>query len=321
MESDALEDVMEGFLERRFDVLIATKIIESGLDIPNANTMIIENSDNFGLAELYQLRGRVGRSNTQAYCYLLIPPPHTLSRVALRRLQALEEYTDLGSGFQLAMRDLEIRGAGNLLGGEQSGFILEMGFELYQKILDEAVLELRQEEFQSLFHDERLQKVDFTNEDVAVELDTDALIPKAYIPSDTDRYEIYRRLYNAHEPRMVDVVFDELRDRFGTLPPEAEELLFAVRLRIAAMPTGFVRVSVREQRLVLELPSEEHTSWYDHVFKGILAPISDMPDVRLVQHGKRLVIEARLADRAEALHIIEQFSHLVRQSGDRPTQE
>ncbi|MBU3699995.1 MAG: transcription-repair coupling factor [Candidatus Kapabacteria bacterium] len=321
MESEALEDVMEGFLERHYDVLVATKIIESGLDIPNANTMIIENSDNFGLAELYQLRGRVGRSNTQAYCYLLIPPPHTLSRVALRRLQALEEYTDLGSGFQLAMRDLEIRGAGNLLGGEQSGFILEMGFELYQKILDEAVLELRQEEFQDLFQDKRQRKVDFTNEDVAVELDTDALIPKAYIPSDTDRYEIYRRLYNAHEPRMVDVVYDELRDRFGALPPEAEELLLAVRLRIAAMPTGFVRVSLRERRLVLELPSEDNTSWYEQVFKGILAPLTDMPDVRLVQHGKRLVIEAKLSDRNDALHIVEQFSNLVRQSSERSIQE
>ncbi|MFN4908084.1 MAG: transcription-repair coupling factor [Bacteroidota bacterium] len=321
MDSEVLEDVMEGFLERRFDVLIATKIIESGLDIPNANTIIIDNSDNFGLAELYQLRGRVGRSNIQAYCYLLIPPPHTLSRVALRRLQALEEFTDLGSGFQLAMRDLEIRGAGNLLGGEQSGFILEMGFELYQKILDEAVLELRQEEFQSLFHDERQQRVDFTNEDVAVELDTDALIPKAYVPSDTERYEIYRRLYNAHEPRMVDVVYDELRDRFGTLPPEAEELLFAVRLRIAAMPTGFVRVSVRQPRLVIELPSEDNTQWYERVFKGILSPLTQMPNARLVQNGKRLVIEAQITERTEALHVIEQFASLVRIVSQPETQE
>jgi transcription-repair coupling factor (superfamily II helicase) len=321
MDSEVLEDVMEGFLERRFDVLIATKIIESGLDIPNANTIIIDNSENFGLAELYQLRGRVGRSNIQAYCYLLIPPPHTLSRVALRRLQALEEFTDLGSGFQLAMRDLEIRGAGNLLGGEQSGFILEMGFELYQKILDEAVLELRHEEFQSLYHDQRQQRVDFTNEDVAVELDTDALIPKAFVPSDTERYEIYRRLYNAHEPRMVDVVYDELRDRFGALPPEAEELLFAVRLRIAAMPTGFVRVIVRQPRLVIELPPEENTQWYERVFKGILAPLTEMPNARFAQHGKKLVIEAQIADRMEALHVIEHFAGLVRMVSQPETQE
>jgi transcription-repair coupling factor (superfamily II helicase) len=317
MEADALEDVMEGFLERKFDVLIATKIIESGLDIPNANTMIIENADNFGLAELYQLRGRVGRSNTQAYCYLLIPAPHMLSRLALRRLQALEEFTDLGSGFQLAMRDLEIRGAGNLLGGEQSGFILEMGFELYQKILEEAVLELRHEEFNELFADDRSRAVSFANDDVAVELDTDALIPHSYVPADTDRYDVYRRLYNAQEQRQVDVVYDELRDRFGALPAEAQELLFAVRLRIAAIPTGFVRVVVRQNRLLIELPSEEHTTWYERVFKGILAPLTDMKNARVVQHGKRLMIEVLLDARDEAVIVMERFAALVRTSSNQ----
>jgi transcription-repair coupling factor (superfamily II helicase) len=311
METSHLEDVMEGFLERRFDVLIATKIIESGLDIPNANTMIIQHADNFGLAELYQLRGRVGRSNTQAYCYLMIPPPHTLSRLALRRLQALEEYTDLGSGFQLAMRDLEIRGAGNLLGGEQSGFILEMGFELYQKILDEAVIELRHEEFASLFGDETTAKRDYSNEDIAVELDTDALLPKAYIPADTDRYEIYKRLYNAHEQRQVDLAFDDMRDRFGQLPPEAEELLFAVRLRIAALPTGFVRVVLREQTLRIELPPEDQTAWYDDVFRKILAPVSTMANARVVQSGKRVFIEVQLGRREEALVVLERFANMI----------
>lgn len=312
MEADVLEDVMDGFLERKFDVLIATKIIESGLDIPNANTMIVEHSDNFGLAELYQLRGRVGRSNTQAYCYLLIPPPHTLSRMALRRLQALEEYTDLGSGFKLAMRDLEIRGAGNLLGGEQSGFILEMGFELYQKILEEAVLELRHEEFEELFPNDSQRRRSFANQDVAVELDTDALIPHAFIPADTDRYEIYRRLYNSTEQRQVDVVYDELRDRFGTLPSEVEELLFAVRLRIASIPTGFVRVAVRGERMIIELPPEENSAWYEEVFQNIVASLGGMSNCRLVQHGKRLVIEVILPDRQEALFVIERFAALVR---------
>lgn len=312
MEPDVLEDVMDGFLERKFDVLIATKIIESGLDIPNANTMIVEHSDNFGLAELYQLRGRVGRSNTQAYCYLLIPPPHTLSRMALRRLQALEEFTDLGSGFQLAMRDLEIRGAGNLLGGEQSGFILEMGFELYQKILEEAVLELRHEEFEELFPDDRQRRRSFANQDVAVELDTDALIPNAFIPADTDRYDIYRRLYNATEQRQVDVVYDELRDRFGALPAEVEELLFAVRLRIVAIPTGFVRIAVRGERMIIELPPEENTAWYDDIFQSVMALLAGMSNCRLVQHGKRLVIEVILPDRQEALFALERFAGLMR---------
>jgi len=308
METENLEDVMEGFLERKFDVLIATKIIESGLDIPNANTMIIENADNFGLAELYQLRGRVGRSNTQAYCFLLIPSPHTLSRTALRRLQALEEYTDLGSGFQLAMRDLEIRGAGNLLGGEQSGFIMDMGFELYQKILDEAVTELRHEEFSDLFSGTKELSHDFTNEDIAVELDADALLPKSYIPGDTDRYDVYKRLYNAHEQHEVDAVFNELRDRFGSLPLQAEELLFAVRLRIAALPSGFLRVNVREGRLLAELPAETHVRWYEQVFKQILPLINSIPNTHFVQQGKRLLIEVQLGRREDAVPVLERFS-------------
>ncbi|MBK7032184.1 MAG: transcription-repair coupling factor [Ignavibacteria bacterium] len=320
MESDHLEDVMEGFLERKFDVLIATKIIESGLDIPNANTMIIEHADNFGLAELYQLRGRVGRSNTQAYCFLLIPPPHTLSRTALRRLQALEEYTDLGSGFQLAMRDLEIRGAGNLLGGEQSGFIMDMGFELYQKILDEAVTELRHEEFSQLFAGTKALTDDFTNEDIAVELDADALLPKAYIPGDTDRYDVYKRLYNAHEQREVDLVFNELRDRFGALPQEAEELLFAVRLRIAALPSGFLRVNVKDGRLLVELPADSDTRWYGQVFKQILPLLTSIPNARFVQNGKRLLIEVLLGRREEAINILEQFSSQAAPR-EEPTEE
>ncbi len=304
MESDALEDVMEAFLERKFDVLIATKIIESGLDIPNANTMIIENADNFGLAELYQLRGRVGRSNIQAYCYLLIPPAHTLSRMALRRLQALEEYTDLGSGFQLAMRDLEIRGAGNLLGGEQSGFILDMGFELYQKILDEAVEELKHDEFAELFAGSKELVRDFSNEDIAVELDADALLPRSYIPADTERFDVYKRLYNAHDIIEVDRVYDELRDRFGPLPHEAQELLFAVKLRILALPSGIVRVNVRRERLVMELPPDSNAAWYAHVFKRLLHALTTMPHAKFVQQGKRLIIDVALGNRDEALSVV-----------------
>lgn len=310
MESDTLEEVMEGFLERRFDLLIATKIIESGLDIPNANTMIIVNADNFGLAELYQLRGRVGRSNVQAYCYLVIPPAHTLSRQSLRRLQALEEFTDLGSGFQLAMRDLEIRGAGNLLGGEQSGFIMDMGFELYHKILDEAVEELRNEEFNELFGSKHKRR-SFENEDVAIELDVDALLPKSYIPADTDRYETYKKLYNAHEQSAIDIVFAELRDRFGSLPPEAEALLYAVRMRIAVLPTGVVRVNLKDTRLVLELPPETHTTYYEEAFPRILPYTASERNVRFVQQGKRLLLSIDLDKRDDVLPTLEHLAALV----------
>ncbi|RPI67358.1 MAG: transcription-repair coupling factor, partial [Ignavibacteriae bacterium] len=311
MPTEELEDVMEAFLERKTDVLIATKIIESGLDIPNANTMIINNADNFGLAELYQLRGRVGRSNIQAYCYLVIPPVHTLSRIALRRLQALEEFTDLGSGFQLAMRDLEIRGAGNLLGGEQSGFIMDMGFELYQKILDEAVAELRDEEFAELFADKRPHRQSFVNEDVAIELDADALLPASWIPTDTDRYDAYKRLYNAHDEHEIDAVFAELRDRFGALPAEAEHLWYAVRMRIAALPTGFIRVSLRESTLVVELPPDTDRTYYEKAFPLMLPLITSMPNARFVQHGKRLIVEIQLARRDDAIGIIREFSSAV----------
>jgi transcription-repair coupling factor (superfamily II helicase) len=311
MESEKLEDVMEGFLERKFDVLIATKIIESGLDIPNANTMIIMHADNFGLAELYQLRGRVGRSNIQAWCYLVIPPPHTLSRVALRRLQALEEHTDLGSGFQLAMRDLEIRGAGNLLGGEQSGFIMDMGFELYQKILDEAVSELRHDEFAELFGAAKDDTKRFVNEDIAIELDVDALLPKVYIPTDTERYEAYKRLYNAHDDAEIDAAFADLRDRYGTMPPEAEELLFAVRMRIAAMPTGFVRVNVRGTRLLLELPPDTNTVWYEHAFQRILPIVTTMRNTRFVQQPKRLLVQVDMDRRDDAIGVLRSFADAI----------
>jgi transcription-repair coupling factor (superfamily II helicase) len=306
MDTEVLEDVMEGFLERRFDVLIATKIIESGLDIPNANTIIIHNADNFGLAELYQLRGRVGRSNAQAYCYLVIPPAHTLSRIALRRLQALEEYTDLGSGFQLAMRDLEIRGAGNLLGGEQSGFITDMGFELYHKILDEAVEELRHEEFADLFGPASAKR-SFANQDVAIELDVDALLPSSYIPTDTDRYEAYKTLYNASEERIIDGVYAELRDRYGPLPAEAEALFYAVRMRIAAMPTGVVRVNLNNSRLLIELPPDTNTDFYDTIFPRILPFTVEVRNVKFVQQGKRLLISIDLDEREKTLPMLELF--------------
>ncbi len=311
MPTEELENVMEGFLERKYDVLIATKIIESGLDIPNANTMIINNADNFGLAELYQLRGRVGRSNTQAYCYLLIPPVHTLSRVALRRLQALEEFTDLGSGFQLAMRDMEIRGAGNLLGGEQSGFIMEMGFEMYHKILDEAVNELRHDEFSEVFADQQHRALSFVNEDVAIELDADALLPSSWIPADTDRYDAYKRLYNAHSDQEIDTVFAELRDRYGALPEEAENLWYAVRLRVAALPTGAVRVNLRDTTLAVELPEDTDTRYYETAFQRLLPLITSMSNARFVQNKKRLIVEIQLARREDAIGIVERFAAAV----------
>lgn len=306
MESSKLETVMERFLERKFEVLLSTKIVESGLDIPNVNTIFINHADRFGLAELYQLRGRVGRSNKQAYCYLIVPPVRTLNRTALRRLQAIEEHTDLGSGFHLAMRDLEIRGAGNLLGAEQSGFIAEMGIELYQRILDEAVQELRHEEFSELFAEQ--QKVmDFSNDDLAIELDSDALLPEWYVKKDTERFEFYKRLYNAQNDAALRQIVSELRDRYGALPPEAEDLVFAVGIRLRTKPLGFERILISQRLMSIELPVDAPQTFYESAFPHIAAAVAEC-EGRFIQKGKKTLIEIGLSKRDDAMRVAERIA-------------
>lgn len=307
METERLEDVMEKFIERKYDVLLATKIVESGLDIPNANTMFIHNAHNFGLAELYQLRGRVGRSNIQAYCSLLVPPVKTIGKTALRRLQALEECTDLGSGFQLAMRDLEIRGAGNLLGGEQSGFIIEMGYELYQKILDEAVSELRTTEFSELFagYDEpQLKKKKIVNEEISIDIASDCLLPDSYVSDSTERYEFYKRLFNVRSHTELHNISSELRDRYGRLPKEAENLLFVIELRIVGMEYGFHRISYQKKELIIELPAETAKEFYEFVFPHFAAAISSINGAQFKQTGKKAFVSIPVENREHALDII-----------------
>lgn len=313
MESSKLETVMERFLERKFDILFATKIVESGLDIPNVNTIFINRADRFGLAELYQLRGRVGRSNTQAYCYLVVPPVRTLNKTAIRRLQAIEEHTDLGSGFHLAMRDLEIRGAGNLLGAEQSGFIAELGLETYQKILEEAVQELREEEFSTLFAGSK-HVADYSNDELNIELEEDALLPEDYVRKDTERFDYYKQLFNAKSPSKLSSITSELRDRYGVLPIQAENLLFAVRLRIAAMPTGFARIEVRTGRLICEVPVGFRQEYYQTVFPQIAATIGTIAGARFYQHAKRTLVELPITSREEAISVMEYLSSSVVQA-------
>jgi transcription-repair coupling factor (superfamily II helicase) len=305
MPPTQLEKVMEKFLEQKFDVLVTTKIIESGIDIPSANTMLINHSQNFGLAELYQLRGRVGRTNIQAYCYLLIPPVHKLPRRALQRLQAIEEFTDLGSGFQLAMRDLEIRGAGNLLGPEQSGFIIDMGFELYQKILEEAVHELRTEEFADIFKDEEIRKKPiFDNEDLNIEIDADAYLPQFYVRSDTERFHYYKKLYQLESNEELQSVIEELRDRYGKLPQEARELIFVVKLRIAALNTGFRRIIIKHSRMVAEFPPDSDDIYYNIYFQSVIEYLQTLPGMKLNQMRKKLMMEIPIENREEAAVIL-----------------
>jgi transcription-repair coupling factor (superfamily II helicase) len=294
MHAHELEAVMMSFLEKKVDVLVSTKIIESGLDIPNVNTILINRADRFGMAELYQLRGRVGRSNVQAYAYLLTPPFSVLPTVTIRRLQALQEFNELGSGFNLAMRDLEIRGAGNLLGSEQSGFIESMGFETYTRILEDAVRELKDEEFREVFAGIEAGKG--TVRDMVVEPEFDALIPESYVPGEAERLAIYRRLYALTTPSQLQEVADELRDRFGKFPEEVENLLGVIRLRLQAAKLGFRKVNISESAMDVEFPPETEVHFYEgEPFQQMMTVISGLKGkgAFLKQHGSTLKLHVQ----------------------------
>jgi transcription-repair coupling factor (superfamily II helicase) len=288
MHVHELEEAMLAFLEKRIDVLVSTKIIESGLDIPNVNTIIINRADRFGMAELYQLRGRVGRSNLQAYAHLIVPPLSVLGRSTVQRLQALQEFTELGSGFNLAMRDLEIRGAGNMLGSEQSGFIEAMGFETYTRILDEAVREVKEEEFRDLFPEVATQK---PARSVEVEAELEALIPDSYVASERERLTIYRRLHALTTVEQLNEVAQELRDRFGRLPEPVETLLGLIQIRFAAARLGVPKLQVGREMLRVQFPPETDVAFYEaESFQKLMAVIGTMRDsgVRLQQTSDQL---------------------------------
>ncbi len=275
MEGDKLEDVMIKFVEGEFDVLVATTIIESGLDIPNANTIIINNAHMFGLSDLHQMRGRVGRSNKKAYCYLLSPPLSTLTGEARKRLNAIEQFSELGSGFNVAMRDLDIRGAGNLLGGEQSGFIAEIGFDMYQKILDEALRELKQDEFSELFKDE---EPDYSTQDCQVESFREMLIPDQYVRSIAERLSLYNDLAKVKTTEELNKFGFMLKDRFGPLPKPVLELLDAVRLKWSARELGFEKVAIERDSIKVWFPSDQESAYYSSpLFGGILKFVTSHP--------------------------------------------
>lgn len=303
MPTQDLENVMRKFLERKFNVLFATKIIEAGIDIPNANTMIINNAHNFGLAELYQLRGRVGRSDVQAYCYLVVPSFKMLKKQAIQRLQAIEEFTELGSGLQLAMRDLEIRGAGNLLGAEQSGFIIDIGYDLYQKILDEAVLELKIEEFPDLFDATTLKAKQLDN-DINIEIDKDAFFPENYINNQADRFIYYKALFNCTNNSELDDLVKEIIDKYGKLPEEAKNLIFAVRLRIAALNTGFTKIILKNKKLVAEFPESSNEFYYNNLFIHIVEFLNTLSHLHLKQTKTKLLLEYELSSDNDAIELL-----------------
>ncbi|MEZ4983827.1 MAG: TRCF domain-containing protein [Saprospiraceae bacterium] len=293
MEPKELETVLIDFIDRRHEVLVCTNIIETGLDIPNANTMIINNANQFGLSDLHQLRGRVGRSNTKAFCYLLAPPLSALTPEARQRLKTLEDFTELGSGFNIAMRDLDIRGAGNLLGGEQSGFISDIGYETYQRILDEAVRELKEKEFQDLFREEMEQKQDFVR-DVQIDTDVEMLIPDAYVENIQERLNLYTQL-DAIETEEGLLRFGEtLRDRFGLIPPQVEELFDGLRLRWECKKLGFERIILKEGKMRAYFVEDPQSLYFEtQRFNDIIALISTegvLRGLKLKQAARHLIL-------------------------------
>ena len=262
MDNRELERTLIKFIEGEYDVLVSTNIVENGLDIPNANTIIIHDAHQFGLSDLHQLRGRVGRSNKKAFCYLFSPPKSVLTPEARKRLQTIEEFSELGSGFEIAMRDLDIRGAGNLLGAEQSGFIAEIGYETFQKILEEAIQELKENEFKELFAEELEKRSDFVRE---VQIDTDAemLIPDEYVSSTQERLRLYTDLDKIEDETTLKKFGEQLRDRFGPLPPQVEELFEGLRLRWEARALGFERIILKGGKLRCYFVENPQSPYYE----------------------------------------------------------
>ena len=261
MQPEVLEQTIMDFINFDYDVMLATSIIESGIDIPNVNTIIINQAHNFGLSDLHQLRGRVGRSNKKSFCYLLAPPLSVLSPEAKRRLQAIENFSDLGSGINIAMQDLDIRGAGNLLGAEQSGFIAELGYETYQRILNEAVEELKTDEFSDLYADEDKGQV-YTKE-TAIDCDLEAFFPSDYVPSSSERMLIYRELDKISTERELEAFKTKLIDRFGPIPPEGEALVRIVRLRQISSSLGIEKVVIKGGMMFIYLDSDPSSRYFE----------------------------------------------------------
>ncbi|RHR40301.1 transcription-repair coupling factor [Parabacteroides sp. AF18-52] len=313
MEPEKLEKIILDFVNYEYDVLIATSIVESGIDVPNANTIIINNAQQFGLSDLHQLRGRVGRSNRKAFCYLLSPPLSSLTQEARRRLQAIENFSELGSGIHIAMQDLDIRGAGNMLGAEQSGFIADLGYETYQKILEEAVDELKSEEFADLYADSDEGKRDSGSEYVRetyIESDLELMFPPTYIPNDSERISLYRELDNMEEEREILAFTERLKDRFGKIPKEGKELIRIVRLRRMAKRLGMEKLVLKKGQMSIFLINNPDSPYYQsEAFDKLLAFIQKHPrECNLRdQNGKRSIVIKNVRTVETACALVEEI--------------
>lgn len=291
MDGKELEDIFLKFVDGKFDVLLATSLIESGIDVSNANTIIINEAQNFGLSDLHQLRGRVGRSNKKAFAYLFAPPAYALSTDARKRLQAIEEFSVLGSGFNIAMKDLDIRGSGNILGGEQSGFVNEMGMELYHKILDEAMQELKETDFKELFKEEIIRKQEFVK-DCHIETDFEILIPDNYINNINERLSIYTRLDHAQNAAQLDRFKDELEDRFGPMPKQVKEIFNGIHLRWTCRKLAIEKVLIKKNKLKVIFTTNQESPFYESmVFTNLLNFVQKNSDrCQLKQSPKYLIL-------------------------------
>ncbi|MBD3636082.1 MAG: transcription-repair coupling factor [Crocinitomicaceae bacterium] len=322
MDGKKLENVMVGFMDGQYDVLIATTIIESGIDVANANTIIINQAQNFGLSDLHQMRGRVGRSNKKAFCYLIAPPLHLLPSDARKRLEAVAQFSDLGSGFNIAMRDLDIRGAGNLLGGEQSGFISDIGFEMYQKILNEAIQELREEEFKHLFvEDKSVDDMEFV-EDCILETDLELLIPDTYVNKVTERLMLYQELDNTKNQEELDNFKLGLEDRFGALPDVVEELIKSIHLRWMAKSIGFEKLVIKSGKMIGYFVSKKDSPYYQSsIFTQVLNFIqTNPPDVKMNERNDKLrLIFSNVRSVSKAIENLERIG--VRVKHLKPSEE
>jgi transcription-repair coupling factor (superfamily II helicase) len=306
MPTAELEGTMHAFMAGEFDVLVSTNIVESGIDVGNANTILINHAERFGLSDLHQLRGRVGRSDQKAFCYLLVPTIHALTREARMRLQAVEEFSDLGSGFAIAMRDLDIRGAGALLGAEQSGFIEDLGYETYHKILEEAVQELRLEEFSDLFDDQPLPTPETT-----IDVEEDAYIPATYVSNNTERMNLYRRLADVSDEEGLDRFRQELGDRFGPLPAEVDALLTAAAIRPLAEALRLPKVTFKNRRLFLSLPEpSEDPAFQESIFHPLLERLGGLEQRYVLKETKSKRLQAivqDIPDLSTALRVMRQL--------------
>ena len=306
MKPEELEKLIIDFTNYEYDVLLSTTIIESGIDIPNVNTIIVQDAHHFGLSDLHQLRGRVGRSNRKAFCYLLTPPLKYITPEARRRLQAIESFSDLGSGIQIAMQDLDIRGAGNLLGAEQSGFIADLGYEAYQRILEESVQELKEAEFAHLFETSDEEKNIFVRE-TQVESDLELLFPSTYIPNDSERIGLYRELDKLEKEEQVKTFVAQLKDRFGKIPPQGQELIRVVELKRRAKKLGIEKIILKNGKAIMHTVSNPDSPYYQSAkFDRLLTFVTTHPSECQVKeiNGKLVITHAAIASVSAAIELL-----------------